>query len=1213
MRRRLSAGKRMISAGLAVMVLVSQMDLTAFGAGEKGSVVHIYDEGEFLLLAQQCREETFSTGKTFYLENDLDLSGQENLFLPVMDGVFEGNGHLISGVSLSEEMSDYGLFRYVGANGSIRNLTVEAEVISGEEQENIGIIAGSNAGKIENCVSRGTLNGQTSVGGVAGRNEETGKILRSRNEAQIDGTTRTGGIAGNNEGEIEDCSNTGNINTSQKVLKEVDGDGSITISIPNAVAGLTSDERANETGGIAGSSSGSVSYCKNEGIVGYEHLGYETGGIVGKQSGSISYSSNAGTIYGRKDVGGIAGYFEPYEAASYDRDIHQELEDQLDELSDLVDGLGDAGERLGDHVSDNLDVLSDQMKGLRDSLRGYLDDFEDMADDSKDAIGNRMDDVKKTLDEVQFDFDLEKMNEHIRKIEMDAQQMEEVLDQLEPIIEAAGGDMKAELQKVVGQYSGQLQELQKALEELKKYIESQAGKTVSEEPEQKENTPEEPEQKENTSEEPEQKENTPEEPEQKENTPEEPEQKENTPEEPEQKENTPEEPEQKENTPEEPEQKESAPADEKSTDESVPEENAQEGSSERAGETPSDEPQEENGGHMEPMAFTTVKVSDEQAAQIESGMQMLKQLSDDAKLQMDEIAAILSGLPGDAENLCTSVRTLGTNLSDLSDTLNHEIDEWGDELGDMKDELRSRGDGISDSLEATTDALDSDWDAVSDQLDRIKDQFSSIRATISDGLDELKDRIEDRSVYVDISDLATLDAGEGKITGCSNTGEIYSDSEAGGIAGTIAKEDTLDVTDWIFDRDQEDEDEEDEDSKDSITKHVLAAIIDCKNTGDVSLKDDYAGGIVGRAEYGAVIACENYGDVVSEDGSYVGGIAGRSRHGIRESYVLCGLNGASYVGGVAGYGEDISGSYVCAYMDMENYVKSSGAIAGRAKGTVEDNYFVDNGYGAVDGVTRSQEAVSMDYESLIAQKELPENFTKFTIRFIDGDRVVWQDDFSYGEELSEADYPELTEPDGEYVYWEKKDVSPIHRNVTIHAVYRAYMPSVAAGDSEEHPSVLMGGEFYPDSMLAVRKASEEELSKVEESMGNMNMFPRYHVKEIYYYQISQEEPLRPQVILRVEDDSYLADRMMTLDDAFSVVGEVQKIEKVGSFLSVNTEIPQSGYIVVMDHVDTWATVLGALAVIVLTGAILWSIHCRRKQKAAGKEAAESEEKTEKGA
>jgi len=1163
--------KRILSVGLAAALFASQCDFTVFGAA--ASVVHIHDEGEFLLLAEQCRTESFSTGKTFYLEKDLDLSEQENLFLPVMDGVFEGNGHQITGVSLKEEMSDYGLFRYVGANGKIRNLTVEGEVASGGEQENTGIIAGSNAGKIENCISRGTLNGQTSVGGIAGSNEETGSIIRSRNEAQIDGRTGTGGIAGSNEGTIEDCSNAGNINTSRKALKEMDGEGSVAISIPNAVTGLAADERANQTGGIVGRSTGSVSYCKNEGTVGYRHLGYETGGIAGRQSGSISYSSNEGTVYGRKDVGGIVGYFEPYEASSYDRDISRELEDQLDELSDLVDGLGDAGDRLGDHLSDNLDLLSDQMKGLRDSLRGYLDDFENMADESRDAIESQLDHVRETLDDVQFDFDLEKLSEHIRAIEMDMQQIEDVLEQLQPILETAGGEIKAELEKTIDDYSKQLQELERVLELLKKYMEGQAGKTALE---AETATPSELSDLLEEIQDTEEKEDG--------------------------------------EKSEDSETQDSSEEGEEPANGILEREHMEEElQEEEGGQTEDENP--ENSGRMELMAFSSVKISDEQAVQLAAGLELLRQLSNDIVIQMNEIALILGVLPGDAEGLRDSVKTIGSQINDLTDTMSRELDDWGDELGDMKDELKGRGDGISDSLESTGDTLDSDWDAVSDQLSRIKEHFRDIRATVSDGFDELRDRIEDRSVYVDISDLATRDTGDGKVVSCSNGGEIYSDSQAGGIAGSIDKEGSSNVTDWIFDRDEKEDDEEEE-SKDSITKHVLAAIIDCKNTSDISAVNSYVGGIVGKAEYGAVISCENYGDIISEDGGYVGGIAGMSAHGIRESYVLCGLSGTSYVGGVAGDGEDISGSYVCSYIDMEEHVKSSGAIAGKARGTVTENYFVDNGYGAVDGVTRNQEAVSMDYAALIALKELPENFTTFTIRFLDGENVVWQENFSYGDELPKESYPVLTGTQSEYVYWEDKNISPVHRNVTVHAIRRAYIPSLVSGDSQERPTVLMGGEFYPDTALAVREASEEELAKIKERMESMDMLPTYHIKQVYYYQVTQKEPLRSQVTLRVADNSYLADSLMTLDGGFSVVGEVQKTENIGRFLSADTVIAENGYVVVMDRIDTWVTVLGAAGVIILTILILLAIH-RWKQKhkteAETEEETKGEKKEEKGA
>lgn len=1148
---------RMLCTALAVVFAVSQVKFSSLGAGEN-DVIHIYDEGEFYLLSEQCRAENFSTGKTFYLEKDLDLSDYENLFVPVMDGIFDGNGHEITGVNLGEEMSDYGLFRYVGVNGTVRNLTVEGQVLSGEEQENLGILSGSNAGEIVNCVSRGSINGQKSVGGIAGRNEETGKIVRSRNEAAVNGKKAIGGIAGKNEGTIMDCANAGSINTSQKVLKKMDGEGSITISIPNAAAGVTADERANETGGIAGNSSGTVSYCKNEGTIGHEHLGYATGGIVGRQNGSVSYCTNEGTVYGRKDVGGIVGYFEPYEATAYDRDISQELSDQLDELSNLVDGLGDAGERLGDHMSGNLDELSEQLKALRNSLRSHLDEFEDMADDSRDAINDQVNDVKKTLEGVQFNVSLNQLGAHIVQIEDDMTKIQEILEKLKPLLQSAGDDMKEELQQVIGQYNQQLEELRQALEALKEYIKNQRGSGTEDD-------------EDNTAED--------------------------------------------ESGSGDSEDRAGDGADNAKEDEGGSGDSgdgAEEGADNAAdsdGEAGSSDVEEDTeSGEMKPMAFTSVKISDEDAAQIAAAMEALSRLSTDMETQIQGIADILSAIPGEASRLRASFKALGDNMSDLMDTLDHELDDWADELGDMKDDLRGHGNRVSDSLEKTTDTLDEDWDVLSGQLDRIKDKFSDIRATISDGFDELKSRIEDRSIYVDISELATGEPDVGKIVSCTNTGEIYSDSQAGGIVGSITKVSTSDVTGWIFDDEPE---EKDEDSRDSITKHVLAAVINCKNTSEISVQNDYAGGIVGRADYGAVFSGQNYGDVISEDGSYVGGIAGKSEHGIRDSYVMCGLNGNSYVGGVAGSGEDIRGSYVCAYMDMEDYVKSSGAIAGRADGIVEENYFVDNGYGAVDGVTRNQEAVAVDYPSMLELGEMPAEFTAFTIRFQDGEDTVWKDTFSYGEEFPEEAYPELAGPEGEYAYWEDKDVSPIHRNVTIHAVYRAYIPSLASGQNPEHPSVLLGGKFYPDTVLSVRDISDEESAQIYEKLKELNILPGYVIKQVYAYQIAQEEPLWDQITLRVKDDSALADSLMVLSGEMEVTGPAQKAEVIGSYLGIHAAVSASGYVIVLDKVDRWIVAAGLTA-----GAVLAALAClfiwrhRKKKKETD---TNPEEKTEEDA
>ena len=128
---------------------------------------------------------------------------------------------------------------------------------------------------------------------------------------------------------------------------------------------------------------------------------------------------------------------------------------------------------------------------------------------------------------------------------------------------------------------------------------------------------------------------------------------------------------------------------------------------------------------------------------------------------------------------------------------------------------------------------------------------------------------------------------------------------------------------------------------------------------------------------------------------------------------------------------------------------------------MNDNYFVDNGSGAVDGVTRQSEAASVSYEEMLSINDMPGNFREFTVRFVDGDDVVWQGSFSYGDSLPEEDYPQLDAPEGEYVFWESKDLSSVRRNLSVHSIYRAYIPSLSAGTEDGNVQILLGGEFYP--------------------------------------------------------------------------------------------------------------------------------------------------------
>ncbi|MDO4262352.1 MAG: hypothetical protein Q4C82_09755 [Eubacteriales bacterium] len=1188
---------------LAAVLAAAQPGLPALADQEE---ILVGSAEELALLADRCRTQTYSTGKTFRLTADLDLSEYENLFVPVMDGTFEGGGHTITGLTLTEEMSDYGLFRYVGQNGTVRNLTVEGEVTGGKEQENIGILAGSNAGTISGCTVRGTLNGQSGTGALAGRNEETGTVSRSVNEALVDGKQSTGGVVGVNEGTVTDCVNRGAVNTSQQVKKDSSGSGGISISIPNAVTGLTSDERANDTGGIAGYSTGSVLYCSNEATVGHERLGSATGGIVGRQSGSLAYSTNSGAVYGHKSVGGVVGIFEPYEATAYDKDYGQQLRDQMDALSSLTDELSDLGGEMGDHLSGNADALKEQLESLKNSIRIYMDDYGDMAEDGKDSIEKNVGDIRSTINGMNYDVNVTRLNESIQKIASDINEMTALLQRLQELLGQSGTGTDGILQSyndLVTEMQEQLQELESVRDRLPAEY---PGDDAAENEEAEETAGQETDAagEERSSDGQSGADRT-------------------------------EETDGDESASSGPESGEAADGTADSETGSRTDEGAATGSgtggrtdegTDTGGATggigesaDTGSVTDSRGGAMALMSYTTVSaagsaetqegdgqqsgdpaqgLTPDQQQELAQALQRLAELSADIRQEMANAAGILSQLPVQTSKLASDIKSIGNSLNTITGELGDVLDDVEDEMDTMTNDLRQKGDRVYDRLEATGDQLESDWDRISDCLDRMKDQFDGIRGTILDGFDELKDRIEDGTVYVDVSELADSTVGDGKVIGCDNSGELYADSQGGGIIGSIVKEDLAEAGRRILDLGigSDDEEDEDEEEKDSFTRHVTAAVFSCVNTGGVTVKGDYAGGVVGRADFGMIVSSENYGDVLADGGRYAGGIAGRSDHIIRDCYVLSGVSADAYVGGVAGRGEDISDSYVCSYLDIDRYVESGGAVAGKAKGTVSGNYFVDNGFGAVDGVTRESQATAVDYASMLELKTMPLNFRQFTIRFMDGDEVVWQETFAYGDELSEADYPELPESDDGYVYWEQKDLSPVHRNVTVHAVYRTYRPALGSGAEDGKAAVLMGGSFYPDTELSVRETTQEELQSVEENLHLSGLFSHYYVKKAYHYELTQEEELLSGVTVRVLDDAFLADCIMTMDDGFETVGDVQKAEKIGGYLSADTVVGGSGYIVVLDRVDTWISVTGSAAAVAAAGLLLWLIRVQKLKK-----------------
>lgn len=206
-------------------------------------------------------------------------------------GVFDGQGHIISGLYLDDASSSVGLFRYIGTEGQVTNLHLADSYFKGKKE--IGGICAENEGSILYCSSSATIvynNSKSSYpsGGICGQN--VGLIAGCSNSGTVNARDFTGGICGVNgssnsayKGTIRACSNSGTINGSN-YFGGVCGQNAENSMISDCCNVGTVNNTSNTVGGICGDNYGGViQNCYNSSSV---NGTYWIGGICGNNRGS---------------------------------------------------------------------------------------------------------------------------------------------------------------------------------------------------------------------------------------------------------------------------------------------------------------------------------------------------------------------------------------------------------------------------------------------------------------------------------------------------------------------------------------------------------------------------------------------------------------------------------------------------------------------------------------------------------------------------------------------------------------------------------------------------------------------------------------------------------------------------------------------------------------------------------------------------------------
>lgn len=384
---------KLLSFLLAAAVLLCALPPLTFA--ESGTVT-IRTAEDLAALSENCALDSWSRGKTIVLAADVDLAGADFSPIPTFGGVFDGGGHTISGLSITGSGDAQGLFRTVQAGGVVRDLRVEGAVAP--DGDSVGGVAGVNAGLIQRCSFAGRVEGGTNAGGVAGCNEAGGELAACSFSGSVSGELHTGGIVGQNLGSAVECVNRGSVNTVQ-LEDEADAQTILSeSSVEDAAADLSG---WTDVGGVAGYSSGILQSCRNEGDVGYPHIGYNIGGIAGRQSGLLGGCVNTGAVQGRKDVGGVVGQLEPQVTLLYSETFLNRLGGELSVLQQRMDALLRDADGVSSDVSAQLDAIAGQTDSVREAADALSHSAANWADEGAGQLSDLSARVSRALETIE--------------------------------------------------------------------------------------------------------------------------------------------------------------------------------------------------------------------------------------------------------------------------------------------------------------------------------------------------------------------------------------------------------------------------------------------------------------------------------------------------------------------------------------------------------------------------------------------------------------------------------------------------------------------------------------------------------------------------------------------------------------------------------------------------------------------------------------------
>ena len=181
--------------------------------------------------------ELVNGGKTdinITLDKNIDLTGKD--WTPIgtsahnsYKGTFDGGGHTITGLTVTTNDENVGLFGHLNRAGTVKNVVMEGIQITSNQINggSIGGVVGFSWGTIENCSVSGSVSGTVYVGGVVGA-QWGGSITGCSSSATVKGMVDVGGVVGQVNGTtitLTACYATGNVTLEIDPEKNISGGG----------------------------------------------------------------------------------------------------------------------------------------------------------------------------------------------------------------------------------------------------------------------------------------------------------------------------------------------------------------------------------------------------------------------------------------------------------------------------------------------------------------------------------------------------------------------------------------------------------------------------------------------------------------------------------------------------------------------------------------------------------------------------------------------------------------------------------------------------------------------------------------------------------------------------------------------------------------------------------------------------------------------------